>query len=233
MVSEPETSTRKKSKPLSTRSLKTDLTLSPSAVVPVAAAGALATTHMTTSGSGSGSSLRNTLIIIGVIMILAGYGYAGYIMYQRLQSIEREIKRAKQSALETTTVQEINVTEDVEDTEVTDADKGDEVDVDIPDPDTSKVDFPRHVFEIDVGESLDISPPDEPATELDVEFEDKEPLLATKFDVEDSRIKAEDVMITPPPAKAPSKRGRPRKHPVVLETPQVDGIETLVPSEAL
>ena len=40
----------------------------------------------------SGSNLKNTLIVIGVIMIILGYGYAGYIIYRRLSQIEENIK---------------------------------------------------------------------------------------------------------------------------------------------
>lgn len=40
----------------------------------------------------SGSNLKNTLIILGVVMILAGYGYAGFIFYKRLCKIEDDIK---------------------------------------------------------------------------------------------------------------------------------------------
>lgn len=55
-------------------------------MVPVAALGSMAVAR-------SSSSLRNTLVIVGVIMILTGYGFAGYLLYKRLSLIEKEIQK--------------------------------------------------------------------------------------------------------------------------------------------
>lgn len=65
-------------------------------MVPAAAIGSIA-------ASRSNSSLRNTLIVLGIIMVLAGYGVAGYLIYKRITAIEKEI----QKVVEKKTTQEL------------------------------------------------------------------------------------------------------------------------------
>jgi hypothetical protein len=118
MVSETDVSTRKRSKSMTTsKSSKLDLILSPRHAVPVAAVGAAASCSMARSSSGSGSQLRNTLIVIGIIMILAGYGYAGYIMYKRLQSMEKDLCKTRRQ-LEVEELEDVEEVDDEFDNEV-------------------------------------------------------------------------------------------------------------------
>lgn len=64
-------------------------------LVPVAAVGSLAAAR-------SSSSLRNTLIVLGIIMVLAGYGVAGYIIYKRITAIENEIQKVIENSSKNT-----------------------------------------------------------------------------------------------------------------------------------
>lgn len=50
------------------------------------------------SGVPAGTSLRNNLIIIGAIMLLIGYGLAGYVIYKRMKHLEAELRRNRRSS---------------------------------------------------------------------------------------------------------------------------------------
>jgi hypothetical protein len=45
----------------------------------------------------SSSGCYNTLVMLGVVLILSGYGFAGYMIYKRLQDMESQIKNANAS----------------------------------------------------------------------------------------------------------------------------------------
>jgi hypothetical protein len=58
------------------------------------------------------SSCYNTLVVLGVIMILSGYGFAGYMIYKRLQDMELQIKKAS-SGIEIESEQDLPELEDI------------------------------------------------------------------------------------------------------------------------
>lgn len=39
----------------------------------------------------SGSALKNTLVMLGIVMIIVGYGFAGYLVYKRLRAVEQNL----------------------------------------------------------------------------------------------------------------------------------------------
>jgi len=84
----------------------------------------LSKTDMIKGVTTAGSNLKNTLIIIGIIMILAGYGFAGYVIYKRLKSIEREVNNASKLIGQQSSEQES--TETTEDSNTPVDDSGDE-----------------------------------------------------------------------------------------------------------
>lgn len=252
MVSEPDVSTtRKKTKAILSSMKKAELVLSPRSGLPETGCGDVVS--MSIPSRTSGSSLRTTLIVIGVVMVLVGYGYAGYVMYHRLHSMEKEIRRAREQLHNAPATTTSSATEDDnQDTENDDGavqggedegEAGGEHSV-VHDSGNveSSLDTPVNVFDLNTtnynntreeSKSVPIS--------LSDRFEElQDHLIPAKGSVTTDSVSQTSLPVslpsppppptTPPvptsaPVKIPGKRGRPRKNVVIDSLPTIQDVE--------